>query len=159
MEGSATCHNFDPAGILGLNILLPMGCVKLGEKIAFTCLLWVSKPQINYSISRNPWEVIISSPVLTSLRFTGRAQLLQHCDWERAAGHEQRHRARAELGELAPPQLLLQHDQGCVKTNQSGDHATWEQSTSKFMPYLQVMEHAGNALVYGLKRFRIGTRH
>ena len=34
------------------------------KKIAFTCLLWVNKPQINYPISRNPWEVIISGPVL-----------------------------------------------------------------------------------------------
>ena len=33
------------------------------QKIAFTCLLWVNKPQINYSISRNPWQVIISGPV------------------------------------------------------------------------------------------------
>ena len=40
-----------------------MGCVKLGEKIAFSCLLWLIKPQINYLISRNPWEVIISGPV------------------------------------------------------------------------------------------------
>ena len=40
-----------------------MGCVKLGEKIAFTCLLWVNRPQINYPISRNPWEVIIFGPV------------------------------------------------------------------------------------------------
>ena len=98
-----------------------------------------------------------------SFHLSGRAQLLQHRDWERAAGHEQRHRARAELGELAPPQLLLQHDQGesyargCVGAHQIRDHATWEQS--KFMPCLQVMEHAGNALVYGLKRFRIGRHH
>ena len=33
------------------------------KKIAFTCLLWVNKPQINYPISRNPWEVIILGPV------------------------------------------------------------------------------------------------
>ena len=33
------------------------------KKIAFTCLLWVSKPQFNYQILRNPWEVIISGPV------------------------------------------------------------------------------------------------
>ena len=42
------------ATLLGPKLLLPMGCVKLGEKIAFTCLLWVNKPQINYPISRNP---------------------------------------------------------------------------------------------------------
>ena len=39
--------------ILGPKFLLVMGCVKLGEKIAFTCLLWVNKMQINYPISRN----------------------------------------------------------------------------------------------------------
>ena len=33
------------------------------NKILFTCLLWVNKPQISYPISRNPWEVIISGPV------------------------------------------------------------------------------------------------
>ena len=44
-----------------------MGCVKLGEKIAFTCLQWVNKPQINYPISRNPWEVIISGPVVLKM--------------------------------------------------------------------------------------------
>ena len=49
--------------ILGPKLLLAMGCMKLGEKIAFSCLLWVNKPQINHPISRNPWEVIISSPV------------------------------------------------------------------------------------------------
>ena len=48
-------------GVLGPKLLLVMGCVKLGEKIAFTCLLWVNKLQINYLISRNPWEVIISA--------------------------------------------------------------------------------------------------
>ena len=36
------------------------------KKIAFTCLLWVNKPQINYPISRNPWEIIISGPVQRS---------------------------------------------------------------------------------------------
>ena len=51
--------------LLGPKLLFPMGCMKLGEKIAFTCLLWVNKPQINYPISRNPWEVIISGPVDT----------------------------------------------------------------------------------------------
>ena len=35
------------------------------KKIAFTYLLWVNEPQINYPISRNPWEVIISGPVDT----------------------------------------------------------------------------------------------
>ena len=40
--------------ILGPKLLLAMGCVKLGEKIAFSCLLWVNKTQINYPISRNP---------------------------------------------------------------------------------------------------------
>ena len=50
--------------LLGPKLLLPMGCVKLGEKtIAFTCPLLVNEPQINYSISRNPWEVIILGPV------------------------------------------------------------------------------------------------
>ena len=34
------------------------------KKIAFTCLLWVNKPQINYLFSLNPWEVIISGPVI-----------------------------------------------------------------------------------------------
>ena len=33
------------------------------KKIAFACLLRVNKPQINYPISRNPWEVIISGPI------------------------------------------------------------------------------------------------
>ena len=33
------------------------------KKIAFTCLQWVNKPQINNPISRNPWEVIILGPV------------------------------------------------------------------------------------------------
>ena len=50
--------------LLGPKLLLFMGCMKLGEKIAFTCLLWVNKPQIKYPISRNLWEVIISGPVL-----------------------------------------------------------------------------------------------
>ena len=51
-------------GILGPKLLFVMGCVKTGEKIAFICLLWVNKTQINYPISRNPWEVIILDPVL-----------------------------------------------------------------------------------------------
>ena len=42
-----------------------MGCVKLGEIIAFRCLLWENKTQINYPISRNPWEVLFSTPVAT----------------------------------------------------------------------------------------------
>ena len=41
-------------GILGPKLLLAMGCVKLGEKDAFSCLLWMNKTQINYPISRNP---------------------------------------------------------------------------------------------------------
>ena len=55
--------SWENAFLLGPKLLLPMGCVELGEKIAFTCLLWVNKPQINCPISRNPWEVIISGPV------------------------------------------------------------------------------------------------
>ena len=39
--------------VLGPKLFLAMGCMKLGEKIAFTCLQWVNKPQINYPISRN----------------------------------------------------------------------------------------------------------
>ena len=37
------------------------------KKFAFTCILWVNKPQINYPISRNPWQVIISGPLLSQL--------------------------------------------------------------------------------------------
>ena len=59
------CHS-----VLGPKLLLPMGCVNLGEKIAFSCLLLVNKPQINYPISRNPWEVIISGPVESKLSVT-----------------------------------------------------------------------------------------
>ena len=33
------------------------------EKFAFICLLWVNKSQINYPMSRNPWQVIILGPV------------------------------------------------------------------------------------------------
>ena len=33
------------------------------KKVAFTCLLWVNKPQINNPISHNPWEVIIPGSV------------------------------------------------------------------------------------------------
>ena len=49
--------------VLGPKLLLPMGCVKIGEKIVFTCLLCMNKSQIDYPISRSPWEVIISGPV------------------------------------------------------------------------------------------------
>ena len=38
------------------------------KKIAFSCLLWVDKTQINYPISRNPWQVIISGPVHVDMR-------------------------------------------------------------------------------------------
>ena len=44
--------------VLGPKLVVPVSCVKLGEKITFTCLLWVKKPQINY-----PWEVILLGPV------------------------------------------------------------------------------------------------
>ena len=36
--------------------------------VAFTCLQWVNKTQINYQISRNPWQVIISGPVYPTSR-------------------------------------------------------------------------------------------
>ena len=39
-----------------------------GTKIAFSCLLWVNKPQIDYPISCNPWEVIISGPVVPRIK-------------------------------------------------------------------------------------------
>ena len=53
------CPPFDVDNrrLLSPKLLLPMGCVKLVKKIAFTCLLWVNKLQINCPISRFPWEV------------------------------------------------------------------------------------------------------
>ena len=50
----------DEVDVLGPKLLLTMGCVKLGEKFALTCLLWVNKQQINYPITT---QVIISGPV------------------------------------------------------------------------------------------------
>ena len=50
-------------GELGPKLLLPMGCVKLGEKNCVHLPSVGEKPQINYPISRNPWELIISGPV------------------------------------------------------------------------------------------------
>ena len=48
----------------GPEIITSHGLCENGRRnIAFTCLLWVNKPQINYPISRNPWEVIILGPV------------------------------------------------------------------------------------------------
>ena len=42
------------------------------KKFASTCLLLVvEKPQINYPMSRNPWEVIISGPVHTRVALVG----------------------------------------------------------------------------------------
>ena len=59
-------------GVLGPKLLLAMGCEKVNEKNAFTCLLWVNKPQINYPISRNPWQVIISGPVVGARKWFAR---------------------------------------------------------------------------------------
>ena len=64
--------------ILGPKLLLVMGCVKLGEKTAFTCLLWVNKPQINYQISRNPWQVIILESV-GSVSRSNNGKVSLHC--------------------------------------------------------------------------------
>ena len=61
--------------LLGPKLLLVMDCVKLGEKIAFTCLLWVNKPQINYQISRNLWKVIFLAQVLRMSLLLARRRL------------------------------------------------------------------------------------
>ena len=49
--------------LLGPEILPPMGCVKLGNKFAFSTPTAGRTTQIDYPISRNPWEVIFPAPV------------------------------------------------------------------------------------------------
>ena len=52
--------------ILGPKLLLPMGCVKLGEKNCIHLPSVGEQTGINYPISRNQWEVIILGPVHNS---------------------------------------------------------------------------------------------
>ena len=49
--------------VLGPEILLPMGCVKLGNYFAFFSPMAGRRTQINYAISPNPWEVLFPAPV------------------------------------------------------------------------------------------------
>ena len=53
--------------VLGWDLLLPIGCVNMRWKIAFSSLLQVGESNCFTSDSRNRWEVINPSPVL--LRF------------------------------------------------------------------------------------------
>ena len=55
--GGARCILIEK--LLGTKLLFPMGCVKLGELNSVQLPSVGEKLQINYPISRNPWEVKI----------------------------------------------------------------------------------------------------
>ena len=76
MHGVQTRMGADCIALLGPEILLPIGCVKLGNYFAFCSPTAGRRTQINYAISPNPWEVIFPAPVHTCLPVCASACIL-----------------------------------------------------------------------------------